>query len=106
MALTHAKPLDVIALLQGADVSTSLLKTAQLQLMRLVLPAGSSLPEHHVAGELTLQCLQGRCEVATPTCTRALAAGDLLVLPAGEPHSVQAAADTVLLLTVVSAAGA
>ena len=68
MALPHAQPLDVIdvrpldAGLRGA-VTSSLLKTPALQLMRLVLRAGHGLPQHSVPGAITIHCRQGdhRC---------------------------------------------
>ena len=60
MALHHAQPLDVIDIRPlGAglrdSVTTSLLKTHALQLMRLVLPAGQGMPEHRVPGSVTVQ---------------------------------------------------
>ena len=64
MALQHAQALDVIDV--GAlgsslpsTVTHSLLKTPALQLMRLVLRAGASLPEHSVAGAITVHCIEG-----------------------------------------------
>lgn len=45
----------------GAAVRTTpsyaLLKARQLEVMRLVLLAGKSMPEHQVTGEITVQCL-------------------------------------------------
>ena len=59
MALAHAQPLDVIDVRPlgpalRAAVTTSLLKTPSLQLMRLVLAAGQGLPEHSVADSKAL----------------------------------------------------
>jgi len=106
MALNHAHPLEVITLHANgaapvAAISTSLLKSSHLQLLRLVLSAGQALPEHHVAGEITIQCLSGAADVVTPTHTCTLSAGTLVMLPAAEPHGVHAEVDTVLLVTVV-----
>lgn len=106
MALKHAQPLDVINLLasgaeHGTGVSSSLLKTSHLQLMRVVLPAGHSLPEHQVAGEITVQCITGEADVVTPTRACRLVAGTLVMLPASEPHGVRAHTDSVLLVTLL-----
>jgi quercetin dioxygenase-like cupin family protein len=106
MALEHAQPLEVIDLhatdeVPGTAVSSSLLKTPHLQLMRVVLAAGQALPEHHVPGEITVQCLAGEADVATPSRTCRLVPGSLVMLPAAEPHRVQAHRDTVLLVTVL-----
>lgn len=105
MALKHAEAFEAIDLkpLAGqlaAALSISLIKSQHLQLMRVVLRAGDSLPEHHVRGEITLQCLEGRAAVLTPGRRIELSAGQLTLLPAGEPHAVQALADTSLLVTV------
>ena len=106
MALHHAQPLDVISLKPLADklqeVKThSLLKTGHLQLMRVVMTAGQTMPEHHVAGEITIQCLEGSVLVSTPGRSAALAGGEVMALPAREPHGLKALADSSLLVTVL-----
>ena len=106
MALPHARPLDIIDVrpfgpgLRDA-VTTSLLKTPGLQLMRLVLRAGDALPEHRVPGAITIQCLEGEALVTTPSRSCPLPAGRLVMLEGEEPHAVQAVTDTSLLVTVV-----
>jgi quercetin dioxygenase-like cupin family protein len=105
MALKHAQalePIDVQPLNERLpqSVSTSLIKSQMLQLMRVVLRAGEHLAEHHVRGEITLQCLEGQARVDTPERRITLSAGQLVLLPAGEAHAVQALTDTSLLVTV------
>ena len=106
MALPHAHPLDVIdvrplgARLRDA-VTTSVLKTQALQLMRLVLPAGQRVPEHSVPGAITVQCLEGEAVVTTPSRTCKLSTGQLVVLDGGEPHAVEAVSDSSLLVTIL-----
>ncbi len=106
MALPHAQPLDIIDVRPlGAGlldaVTTSLLKTHALQLMRLVLPAGQGLPEHSVPGAVTLQCLEGEAVVMTASRTCKLGAGQLVVLDGSEPHAVKATSDSTLLVTIL-----
>ncbi len=106
MALPHAQPLDTIDVrplgpaLHEA-VTSSLLKTPTLQLMRLVLKAGSGLPEHHVPGAIAVQCVEGEALVTTPTRSCRLGPGQLVMLPGGEPHAVTAVTDASLLVTVL-----
>ena len=106
MALPHALPLESIDVrplgpaLRDA-VTTSLLKTPTLQLMRLVLPAGRSVPEHSVAGAITVQCLEGEAILTMPSRTCRLDAGRLVMLEGGEPHAVQAVTDASLLVTLL-----
>jgi len=109
MALEHATPLTAIDLLAsseewGTALSTSFLKTAQLQLLRIVLSAGDRLPQHQVPNEITIQCLMGEVYVTTPQSTATLTHGCLMALPAGEPHAVSADRDAVLLVTIVKGA--
>ena len=106
MARVHSQPLDVISVrplgTQLPEVKThSLLKTDKLQLMRVVLAAGQTMPEHHVAGEITIQCLEGEVLVSTPRLASPLRAGDLMALPAHEPHSLLAKTTASLLVTIL-----
>ena len=106
MALAHAQPLDLIDVrpfgprLREA-VTTSLLKTPTLQLMRLVLRAGQGLAEHQVPGAITVHCLEGDAVVTTPSRTCHLGAGQLVMLTGGEPHAVHAVTDASLLVSVL-----
>ncbi len=106
MALPHAQLLDVIgvrplgAALADA-VSTSLIKTERLQLLHLVLPAHRDVPEHRVDDECTLHCLEGEVEVVTGTVTMRLRAGELVVLPALQPHALRARSDCAVLMTLL-----
>jgi len=105
MALKHAQPFEAIDVRplgpRLADtLTTSLIKTHSLQLMRVVLRAGESLPEHHVRGEITVQCLEGQVRLPTAQHDIALSAGQVVLLPAAEPHAVRALTDTTLLVTV------
>ena len=106
MALPHAQPLDIINVRPlgaglHAAVTTSLLKTQALQLMRLVLPAGQGLPEHSVPGAITVQCLEGETVVTTPSRTCNLSAGQLVVLDGSELHALKATTDSTLLVTIL-----
>ena len=106
MALPHAQPLDVINIgplgprLHDA-VSTSLLKTDRLQLLHLVLPARRDIAQHHVDDECTIHCLEGDVEVQMPLGARRLGPGQLVVLPASQPYSLSARADSAVLMTLL-----
>lgn len=108
MPLKHGQalePIDVRPLgsaWAGAG-STSLLKSQHLQVLRVVLRRGESLPEHHVPGEITIQCLEGEASVGTPSREVRLRAGEMLMLPGGTAHSLRAHADASLLFTVLLA---
>ena len=105
MALEHARPLEPIDVRPlGATLAAtqthSLIKSRDLQLMRLVLRACESLPPHHVGGEVTLQCLEGHVQISIPGRRIELKTGEVVLLPAGEEHDVQAQADSSVLVTI------
>ncbi|MFT5642681.1 MAG: quercetin dioxygenase-like cupin family protein [Janthinobacterium sp.] len=106
MALPHAASGDVIAVQRGADdfsrfSSIALAKTNELELIRLVLPKGKTMPEHHVPGELTLLCLQGEIVVDMHGTIRTLHAGEMLYLFGGQAHALRAEQDALALLTIL-----
>jgi quercetin dioxygenase-like cupin family protein len=105
MAIPHASPGDVIDVrplgpaLAGAR-SHALFKSADLEVIRLVLPAGEGLPSHSVAGEITLQCIEGRISFTCGAGARELAPGQLVHCAAEEIHELRALEDSSLLLTI------
>jgi quercetin dioxygenase-like cupin family protein len=106
MALPHATPLEVMNVAPLGEklheaVSTSLIKTDRIQLLHLVLPAHKDQPFHHVDDECTIHCLEGVVEVVMGAGTRQLRAGNIIVLPAKESHSLRARTDCAVLVTLL-----
>ena len=105
MAIPHAKPGEIVDLHGGheraATKTTTLVKTPALELIRLVLPAGKEIAEHKVAGEITVQCLEGEIEFTGGGRTQRLSAGHLLYLGGNEPHAVRAVTDASVLVTIL-----
>jgi quercetin dioxygenase-like cupin family protein len=105
MALPHAQPgqaIDVGPLGAGlAQAKTAaLFKSADLEVMRLVLLAGRSLPPHGVPGEITIQCIEGAIDVTVDGRSHVLQAGQLLYLAGGVRHGVTALQDASAIVTV------
>lgn len=106
MALQHASYLEIIDLaspepIGSTSTSSSLLRTDRLQVLRLVLPEGDSLPTHHLAGEITVHCLSGDVALIASRGEYRLKAGQLIALAANEPHSLQAHEASVVLVTLL-----
>jgi quercetin dioxygenase-like cupin family protein len=106
MSLSHASSGEVISIRPLGDklaetVSVALLKTAHLEVMRLVLAKGRSIPEHRVAGGMTFQCIEGAVELQAHGSTRILHAGDLVYLEGGQPYSLHAIEDASILHTIL-----
>ena len=105
MAQPHAASGDILDVrpLGGRlanHVTTAILKSAQLELVQLVLPKGAVLREHSVSGEITVQCIEGLIEFTTSNTSQQLAPGQLIHRAAGEPHALRALADSTALLTI------
>lgn len=105
MALPHAQPgqaVDVRPL--GARLPQSktvaLFKSADLEVMRLVLRAGQALPPHSVPGEITVQCIEGTIDITADGRSHVLQAGQLLYLAGGVVHGVSAVQNASALVTV------
>lgn len=105
MAIPHLQSGEIVKLpleaaLAGSKTAT-LVKTADLELIRLVVPAGKEISTHKARGVITVQCLEGKVEFTAHGRTQELAAGELLHLAAGEPHSLKGLADASLLVTLL-----
>lgn len=105
MSIHHAKPNEIVQLPLGTllanSKTTTLVKSNDLELIRLVLPAGKEIPSHKAPGEITVQCLEGRISFTAEGKTQELAAGQLLYLAAGEPHALKAVEDSSVLVTIL-----
>src|SRR5919109_5654570 len=106
MAIPHAKPgelMDVRPLgpALASSQTTTLVRAEQVEVIRLVVPAGKEIAEHKAKGEIVVQCLEGKVAFTAFGKTHSLEAGKLLYLPTGEPHSVKGIEDASLLLTIL-----
>ncbi len=106
MAIPHAKPGEVVdvrplgSALASAQTHT-LVRAEQVEVIRLVVPAGKEIEEHKAKGEIVVYCLEGRVAFTAFGKTQTLEAGKLLYLSTGEPHSVKGIEDASLLLTIL-----
>jgi quercetin dioxygenase-like cupin family protein len=106
MAIPHAQPGDVISVQPlGAALSDhgtqTLVKTDRMEIIRLVLPRDKEIATHTAPGPLIVQCLEGRVTFTTMGRDLQIESGQLLHLPAHEPHSVTAQEASSLLLTIL-----
>ena len=86
----------------AAAGNTALFKSAELEVMRLVLPKGKAMPAHQVVGEITIQCIEGVVQIdANSNAPVTLNAGELLFLTGGASHALRALQDASVLVTIV-----
>jgi quercetin dioxygenase-like cupin family protein len=105
MAISHAQPGEVVDLVLGKKLAgaatTALVKTDDVEVIRLVSPAGKEIARHQARGEAVIQCLEGRLTLTLAEGSCELTAGQMVWLKAGQPHAVAAIENTSLLLTIV-----
>jgi nucleotide-binding universal stress UspA family protein/quercetin dioxygenase-like cupin family protein len=82
--------------------TTTLVRTAAVEVIRLIVRAGQEIPQHKAKGELIVHCLEGRVAFNAIGKTQVLEAGQLLYLQAGEPHALAGSEDASLLLTTLA----
>ncbi|CAM3907818.1 cupin domain-containing protein [Paracidovorax anthurii] len=110
MALPHARSAEVVSIhplgpaLENTATS-AIIKAAQLEVIRAVLPAGKELRQHDTPGEVTIQCIEGEVEFHSASGASLLRAGDFIHLQARAPHSLRAVRPASLLLTLCLAPG-
>jgi quercetin dioxygenase-like cupin family protein len=106
MAMQHAVSGEPVCVLPPANVpgdrqTVALFKTEELEVMRLVLAKGKSMPAHKVAGDITVQCLEGVICFNSDGKDQTLAVGDMLYLAGGVTHSLTALEDACALVHIV-----
>lgn len=105
MALQHAQSSEVVSVRPLGAVlpqamTSAVIKAQQLEVIRVVLPAGKSLRQHDTPGEITVQCLEGEVEFQVGPRTHMLQPGDFLHLAPRAPHALRALQDASLLVTI------
>ena len=110
MALPHTLSGQVVSVLALGDrlaqtTSSAILKAGQLEVMRIVLPTGKSLPEHMTRGEATVQCIEGEVEFQGGDGAQRMHPGDFVHLEPGALRALRAVQDASLLMTLCLLAG-
>ena len=110
MAIQHAvsgQPVGVmpIANTLGERQAVAIFKTNELEVMRLTKRMDPSrhwtMPAHKVAGDITVQCLDGSIRFVSDDSTQVLVAGEMLYLAGGVPHSLTGIEDALALVHIV-----
>jgi quercetin dioxygenase-like cupin family protein len=106
MAIPHAAPGEVIAIRAGRTVaapddSETLVRTDHFEVFRYALAAGKTYPDRTAAGLMLVQCMEGVVEIEALGKSSRLAPGSMLYLPDGEPHTLRALTDSLLLVTLL-----
>ena len=102
-----ATPGDIVELrpfatLHDRHEQIVLVKTQDVEIFQLFLPAGSKIPTYEAEGEIILQCLEGRISLAVLGEPHELRAGQLLYLSLNEPFSLEGLEHASVLVTIMA----
>jgi quercetin dioxygenase-like cupin family protein len=81
----------------------TLVKTPQVEVRQLIVPAGRDVPTHQAQGDLVVHCLEGRVSLLAFGKTYDLTRGQLLCLSIDEPFSIRGIDNASVLVTLIAA---
>jgi quercetin dioxygenase-like cupin family protein len=100
----RGKPLtmtELIAYQEGSVVSRTLIDQKLGTLTVFAFGAGQGLSEHTVPYDAFVQILDGDAEVTISGTVHQLLAGQMIIMPAGQPHSLKAVRRFKMLLVMI-----
>lgn len=102
--IPHEQPQDLAALVSvqpGQIVSRTLAQNPAVSLTLFAFHEGEEISTHSSEGDAMVQVLEGEGLFTVDGVEYTVAAGQVLVMPAGKPHAVYAPRSFKMLLTVV-----
>jgi quercetin dioxygenase-like cupin family protein len=96
-----AQPAALVQYQDGAVVSREILKKPTGTVTVFAFDAGQGLSEHTAPFDALVQVLEGAVEIRIAGQPHRLGGGDLIVMPAGQPHALQALERFKMLLTMI-----
>jgi quercetin dioxygenase-like cupin family protein len=85
----------------GAVVSRTILKQDSGSVTLFAFDAGQGLSEHTTPHEALVQIVEGEAEISISGRARIVKAGEMIRLPAGEPHALQGTKRFKMILTMI-----
>lgn len=96
-----SRAVDLVDYQDGAVVSRTLIKQPAGNVTLFAFAAGQELSEHTAPHDALAQVLEGEAEIVVAGRRHTLHGGDLIILPAGQPHVVRAASRVKMVLTMI-----
>lgn len=92
---------DMLAYQDDAIVSKTLLKKESGNITLFAFDKGQGLSEHTSPFDAMLYLLDGLADIRISGISHAVSAGDIIRLPAGEPHALQATEKFKMMLIMI-----
>lgn len=102
----RSEVLNMAALVEyqdGAVVSRQITKAETGNVTLFAFDEGQELSEHTAPFDALVHVLDGEAEVRIAGVLHSLAAGEAIIMPANEPHALQATRKFKMLLTMIRA---
>lgn len=96
-----ARVVDLVAYQDGAVVSREVLRRKTGTVTIFAFDEGQGLSEHTAPFDALAQTLEGELEIAISGVPLRVKAGEMVIMPANEPHSLKAIAKSKMLLTMI-----
>jgi quercetin dioxygenase-like cupin family protein len=92
---------DLVAFQPGAVVSRTLVKKPAGTVTAFAFDAGEGLSEHTAPFDALALSLKGEADIAISGTAHRVSAGQLVKLPAGQPHAIKAVTPFKMLLIMI-----
>jgi quercetin dioxygenase-like cupin family protein len=94
-------PMELASYQEGAVVSRTLLKRAGGTITLFAFDEGQSLSEHTAPFDAVAHVLEGEAEISIAGTPLKVAAMEIVLMPANQPHAVTARTRFKMLLTMI-----
>jgi quercetin dioxygenase-like cupin family protein len=94
---------DLVAYQEGAIVSRIVIKREAGNVTLFAFDAGQELSEHTAPYDALVQVVDGEAVITVAGRPYRLQAGEMILMPAHQPHALKAAARFKMLLTMIRA---
>ena len=92
---------DMVAYQEGAVVSKTLLDKKTGTVTLFAFAAGQGLSEHTAPFDALVYIMDGEAEITIAGNNHHLAAGEMIIMPAGKPHALKALEKFKMLLIMI-----
>jgi quercetin dioxygenase-like cupin family protein len=103
LASQALQPAELVEYQEGAVVSRTLVKKEQGTVTLFAFDKGEGLSEHTAPFDALVQILEGEAEITISGKPIRAGAGQLVIMPADEPHALQAVEPFKMMLIMVRA---
>ena len=97
------KPIELVGYQDGAVVSRTIVDKPVGTVTLFAFAEGQGLSEHTAPYDALVQILDGQAEVTIAGAAYRLKAGELIIMPADQPHALRALTGFKMLLTMIRA---